>query len=341
MSVHLSIVLLFTGLTGLHSITTVSEVSVKAGGSISIPCLYESEHTHHVKYLCDGYHWVTCSYTVKTDQAGSSQKFSISDDKDQRIFTVTINDLTDDDSHYWCVVEIKDGSDVGKYFRLSVTRGSPQLYVDHQEMTGFNGGDVTINCYHSISGEGGWCRLGGSCVKESSGSIDGTKVIINVNVPGVVTVTMRGLRTESSGWYFCVKGDLQMPVHLTVNERPTTTAAPLTTVPVDPTTDPAAEAPAQSDYYGASIYPLSLMIALTVLTIILIVTSLIWFMLKRYSQTKAQSSALTVRKRRRKLNASHAEGDVDVLYRSVVIKRQQDVQRVERNEQDVTYSTLA
>uniref|UniRef100_A0A3Q1GYP3 Immunoglobulin domain-containing protein n=1 Tax=Anabas testudineus TaxID=64144 RepID=A0A3Q1GYP3_ANATE len=99
------------------------EVSVKAGGSISIPCLYESEHTHHVKYLCDGYHWVTCSYTVKTDQAGSSQKFSISDDKDQRIFTVTINDLTDDDSHYWCVVEIKDGSDVGKYFRLSVTRG--------------------------------------------------------------------------------------------------------------------------------------------------------------------------------------------------------------------------
>uniref|UniRef100_A0A3Q1H1G4 Immunoglobulin domain-containing protein n=1 Tax=Anabas testudineus TaxID=64144 RepID=A0A3Q1H1G4_ANATE len=204
---------------GLHSITTVSEVSVKAGGSISIPCLYDSKYTHHVKYLCRGHKWVTCSYTVKTDEAGSSQRFSISDDKDQRIFTVTINNLTDDDSHYWCIVEIKDGSDVGKYFRLSVTRGSPLLYVDHQEMTGFNGDDVTISCYHSISGEGGWCRLGGSCVMESSGSIDGTTVIINVNVPGAFTVTMRGLRTESSGWYFCVKGDLQMPVHLTVNEK--------------------------------------------------------------------------------------------------------------------------
>ncbi|XP_026207619.1 uncharacterized protein LOC113156600 [Anabas testudineus] len=227
MSVHLSIVLFFTGLTGLHSITTVSEVSVKAGRSISIPCLYDSKYTHHVKYLCKGYYWMTCSYTVKTDQPGSSQKFSISDDKDQRIFNVTINNLTDDDSYYWCAVEIQGFIDVMTFFQLSV-RGSPQLYVDHQEMTGFNGGDVTISCYHSISGEGGWwCRLGGSCVMESSGSIDGTTVIISVNVPGAFTVTMRGLRTESSGWYYCVKGDLQMPVHLTVNEkqeRPSTTA---------------------------------------------------------------------------------------------------------------------
>uniref|UniRef100_A0A3Q1H7W7 Immunoglobulin domain-containing protein n=1 Tax=Anabas testudineus TaxID=64144 RepID=A0A3Q1H7W7_ANATE len=216
MSVHLSIVLFFTGLTGLHSITTVSEVSVKAGRSISIPCLYDSKYTHHVKYLCKGYYWMTCSYTVKTDQPGSSQKFSISDDKDQRIFNVTINNLTDDDSYYWCAVEIQDDTQLF----LSFPPDDSTLYVDHQEMTGFNGGDVTISCYHSISGEGGWwCRLGGSCVMESSGSIDGTTVIISVNVPGAFTVTMRGLRTESSGWYYCVKGDLQMPVHLTVNEK--------------------------------------------------------------------------------------------------------------------------
>ncbi len=96
--------------------------------------------------------------------------------------------------------------------------GLPRLFVDHQEITAFNGDDVTIRCHHSISGEIQWCRLGRSCVKEPSGSIDGTTVTINADF----TVTMSGLRTESSGWYFCAKGELQMPVHVTVKERPST-----------------------------------------------------------------------------------------------------------------------
>ena len=108
---------------GIHSITTVSKVSVKAGGSVSIPCLYESQYTHHVKYLCKGRVWLTCSYEVQTNQPDSSGKFSISDDKQQRIFTVTFNNLSDNDTDYWCAVEIKDRPDDEKYFQLSVTRG--------------------------------------------------------------------------------------------------------------------------------------------------------------------------------------------------------------------------
>ena len=57
---------------------------------------------------------------------------------------------------------------------------------------------------------------------EPSGSIDGTAVTIDRSVPNVFTVAMSGLRTESSGWYLCVQGDLQIPVHLTVTEKPTT-----------------------------------------------------------------------------------------------------------------------
>uniref|UniRef100_A0A8P4G1N9 Immunoglobulin domain-containing protein n=1 Tax=Dicentrarchus labrax TaxID=13489 RepID=A0A8P4G1N9_DICLA len=179
-------------------------MSVKAGGSISIPCLYEPEYTHHVKYLCKGSNRGSRSCKVKTDQPDSSGKFSISDDKQQRIFTVTINNLMMDDTDYWCAVEINlNNSDV-KLFQLSVT------------------GDVTIHGSYSNTGEIEWCRLGGSCVKEPSGSIDGTRVTINANVSNVFTVTMSGLRTESSGWYFCTKGLLQMPVHVTVKERPST-----------------------------------------------------------------------------------------------------------------------
>uniref|UniRef100_A0AAQ4PIZ5 Immunoglobulin domain-containing protein n=1 Tax=Gasterosteus aculeatus aculeatus TaxID=481459 RepID=A0AAQ4PIZ5_GASAC len=196
-------------------------VSVKAGGSISIPCLYSSQYTNHVKYLCKGYYWNYCTHEVKTNQKNSA-KFSISDDKIQKIFTVTVNKLTNNDSHYWCAVEINDGADDRDYFHLSVTTGTNSLYVDNQEKTAFLGGDVTIKCHHQRNpGEMRWCRMGSSCVTQRSGSIDGTEVTIDRNVPNVFSVTMRGLKTESSGWYLCVSGNLQFPVRLTVTEQPT------------------------------------------------------------------------------------------------------------------------
>nr|XP_046258793.1 uncharacterized protein LOC124066454 [Scatophagus argus] len=218
MTVQLSFLLI---LTGIHSITTVSDVSVKAGDSISIPCLYDSQYRDNVKYLCKGYYWFSCSLTVKANQQ-NSEKFSISDDKTQRIFTVTIKNLTDQDSDYWCAVDVTGALDVLNYFHLSVTGGSPGLYVDRQEITGVIVENITINCYHHNPGEMKWCRRGSSCVTGSSGSIDGTTVAINASISNVFTVTMSGLRTQSRGWYMCVKGDFQMPVHLTVSERPTT-----------------------------------------------------------------------------------------------------------------------
>lgn len=53
----------------------------------------------------------------------SSGRFSISDDTNQGIFTVTINKLTDEDtqSHYWCAVKIRRSLDVKKELQLSVT----------------------------------------------------------------------------------------------------------------------------------------------------------------------------------------------------------------------------
>ncbi|XP_051272572.1 polymeric immunoglobulin receptor-like [Dicentrarchus labrax] len=279
MALHLSVLLIFTGLTvaGIHSVTTVSKVSVKAGGSISIPCLYDPKYTHHVKYLCKGSNVGSCSCKVKTDQPDSSGKFSISDDKQQRIFTVTINNLMMDDTDYWCIVEINDLNSDGKPFQLSVTRGWPQLFVDHQEITGFNGEDVTIHGSYSNTGEIEWCRLGGSCVNESSGSINGTRVTINANVPKVFTVTMSGLRTESSGWYFCTKGLLQMPVHVTVKERPSTTE------PVNHTAVSAYGEPTtvQGGNHSVSIHLKSFIIRLSVLISIVMVASFIWFMFKR------------------------------------------------------------
>ncbi|KAI3363262.1 hypothetical protein L3Q82_011890 [Scortum barcoo] len=226
MAVQFVILLILTGLSGIYSVTTVSQVSVKAGGSITIPCLYESWYIKNVKYLCKGGHWNSCSKEIKTNQPNSG-KFSISDDKSRRIFTVTIKDLTDTDTgYYWCALEIDGGSDAGQYFYLSVTRGAPSLSVSPQEVRGFEGEMININCPRlspNNSGKMEWCKLGSSCVTVwSSGSIDGATVTIKSTVHNIFTVTMSGLRIESSGWYWCDDGGQQMPVHVTITERPTT-----------------------------------------------------------------------------------------------------------------------
>ncbi|XP_071385468.1 polymeric immunoglobulin receptor-like [Centroberyx affinis] len=234
--------LILCGLIGIHSITTVSKVSVKAGGSISIPCLYDARYINHVKCLCHGNDWSSCTYVVKTNQPSLSGKFSISDDTKQRIFTVTINDLVvQDTSYYWCAVEIEILPDVKKKISLDVSADKPTLYVDQQEITGFEGGNVTVKCHYTgSSGLMKWCGLDGgvawTCVK--SGNINGARVTIDASVPNVSIVTMSELKIKSSGWYLCRKGNLQMPVHVTVHKQTsttTTTVSPTATI-MSPTT---------------------------------------------------------------------------------------------------------
>uniref|UniRef100_A0A672IW39 Immunoglobulin domain-containing protein n=1 Tax=Salarias fasciatus TaxID=181472 RepID=A0A672IW39_SALFA len=242
MNFYFYILFLLSGLTGQwhpsiktniayvsweYFVTTVTKVSVKAGRSLSIPCLYGTQYRNLVKYLCKGYRWRSCSYVIKTDGQRKPKKFSISDDKDQSIFTVTIRELTNADSHFWCAVEIDSNYDAGEYFHLSVTTGkttypcSPILSVTDQKITGFVGKNVSIEFHNCISDRLQWCRLGGACVENPSGLMDGTRVIINKTGHKDFTVTLSGLKLESGGWYLCSSGEYQMPVHLSVYGKPT------------------------------------------------------------------------------------------------------------------------
>ncbi|CAI5654313.1 unnamed protein product [Oreochromis niloticus] len=338
MAAHLIILLLFSVLKGVHSITTVSKVSVKAGQSISIPCLYESQYKNHVKYLCEGYYWRNCNDAVKTNKPDALGKYLISDDKKLNIFTVTINQLTYENTDYWCVVEINNGPDDGQYFQLSVSSGTPSLYVAHQRITGYIGESITIRCHHSNSGEMKWCRLGRNCVTGSSGSIDGTTVTAHMTDPNVFTVTMSGLKSEDSGWYWCAKGDIQIPVYLK-----------LITI-------------GENKQHRASFDPRILIIPLSVLIWIVIVVLFIWFIL-RHKQRKADSSVTPVaeeeiiysdvRPKKRSLakvdkevtysevrlnekrKSSFAESETEILYSSVVRK-----QRMKRGDGKDTGVTL-
>uniref|UniRef100_A0A4W5LQJ0 Immunoglobulin domain-containing protein n=1 Tax=Hucho hucho TaxID=62062 RepID=A0A4W5LQJ0_9TELE len=198
----------------------LGHVSVQTGGSIIFPCHYDLNHINHVKYWCKGYVWVLCSYVVRTDHPKSSGKTSISDDLNKRIFTVTMTNLTSWDSeNYRCVVEINGP---GLYF-LPLCSGTPELYVEQQEVTGVERGSVTVLCYYSNTGDMKWYRMGGDGVSGYSGTLHGTSVTLMDNSDSnnrkVLTVTMSGLKMENTDWYWCRVGELEMPVHITVSQQ--------------------------------------------------------------------------------------------------------------------------
>ncbi|XP_074502142.1 polymeric immunoglobulin receptor-like [Sebastes fasciatus] len=378
MPVHVTVIEQLT--TGIDSqIVTVRRVSVNHGGSISIPCLYDPRYTDHVKYLCKGYWWPGCSDVVNTSQSHNSGKFSISDDTNQTIFTVTVNDPTDDGSEYWCAVKIDEGSDVKEYFHLSVTRGIPSLYMDKQEIAAFEGGSVTVVCRYEYADVTEWCRLGGSCVASLNGSIDGTKVTINASVPGVFTVTMSELRMESGGWYWCDNGDFQMPVHITVttttttmspntanftetppnttqHSSPFTSAQPHTAQPTNSTINGTGGENLQGQHKSSTM--VAILTPTLVLLLLMVLAAFIGYRIRR-SKTKPEGSDITagsqigsdpdvnyatiVHKQHAaaKQKGSPVGSDPDVNYATIVLKQHTAAQQKNKTpEESVTYSTI-
>ncbi|KAJ8339660.1 hypothetical protein SKAU_G00342930 [Synaphobranchus kaupii] len=130
---------------------------------------------------------------------------------------------TGDSGYYWCAVEIKDAVDESSYLYLSVTAGTPGLSVYQQEVTGVEGGHVSVQChYNEPNDRKSWCRAGDTCVEASSGKSRRTE-IKDASSEKVFNVTVRELNREDTGWYWCVAGKLQIPVHITVTQKTTTT----------------------------------------------------------------------------------------------------------------------
>ncbi|XP_038826924.1 uncharacterized protein LOC120026172 [Salvelinus namaycush] len=333
-------------------------VSVKTGSSTTIPCRYDLKYKTHVKYLCKVDYLVRCSPDVHSK---SIHKASISHDINKQTFTVTMTDLEPEDSgRYWCAVEINGGSEVMiERFQLSVTPGTPELYVDQQEVTGVEGGSVIMNCYYSNTGNRKWwCRIGGSvsCVKRDSGTLDGASVTLQQTTDAprgnVLTVTMSGLKMENTGWYRCGVGDLMMPVHITVRRQPTTQSTTTMTTTKAPTTEqssfsPTAE-PVQTDntVQGpeggkekdsmSSIDLKMLLIPLGMLVVVISGVLVTWKMWRKHKDNKAMDQTTNTSG-----DPFPANGD-DVMYSTVVPKRRNQLNVQTKAESDnVVYSSLA
>lgn len=85
------------------------------------------------------------------------------------------------------------------------------LSVSSQNVSGYEGGNVTIRCH----GASHWCTIGGSCVGGDGVFPERTAVSDD---GGVLNVTLWPLQKEDSGWYYCSNDVSQMPVYVTVME---------------------------------------------------------------------------------------------------------------------------
>ncbi|XP_048866265.1 polymeric immunoglobulin receptor-like isoform X4 [Brienomyrus brachyistius] len=89
-----------------QSVRTETLVSAQRGRPVTIPCYYDQNSKDKTKYLCRGYEWDSCSRIAQSDGEQSRGTVSVSDDRDQIVFNVTIRDLQEEDfDYYWCAVE--------------------------------------------------------------------------------------------------------------------------------------------------------------------------------------------------------------------------------------------
>ncbi|KAL6471825.1 hypothetical protein MHYP_G00204750 [Metynnis hypsauchen] len=83
----------------------------RAGGGVNISCKYPQPHRNESKFLCkrENNNNTRCNSRIFVKQSRkwkNNGNFSVFDDPEQQIFTVTINSLTEEDSgEYWCGVE--------------------------------------------------------------------------------------------------------------------------------------------------------------------------------------------------------------------------------------------
>ncbi|XP_078098046.1 uncharacterized protein LOC144511685 [Mustelus asterias] len=124
------------------------------GRSITINCNYKGKYKQNVKYWCHG--WTEqCSYLVRTDDPdGRRGRMSITDNKAQGIFAVTMEDLRSGDAGWYrCGIDIPDlDPKVTVELQISYEPVSvPELRFLSPPNASCSGGSVSVSC-ESVQG---------------------------------------------------------------------------------------------------------------------------------------------------------------------------------------------
>ncbi|XP_051989939.1 polymeric immunoglobulin receptor-like isoform X2 [Xyrauchen texanus] len=199
------------------------EFSLQTGGSVTIPCHYDSKYTKHKKFWCYKAKAVFNFCSILAYANDTKGNLSVIDHPDQSLFTVTMRDLQSKDTgFYWCAVEIEGIflMDEKEMFYMTI-QSVRDLSVVNSSVTGQEGGNISVQCFYSSGYKNKlkqWCRY----KDERCYTVGKTDTSQNASVQisddehKSFSVVMTGLTESDSGWYWCSVGDLQVPVQLTV-----------------------------------------------------------------------------------------------------------------------------
>ncbi|KAM7419049.1 hypothetical protein PAMA_016252 [Pampus argenteus] len=201
--------LLFTLCIALNDVTSAAaliHVSGYEGREAEVSCPYEEKYKSVEKYLCR----TTCSDILIRTTDGRTSRYSIYDDKNKRVFTVSISGLRSTDAGtYWCGFDVFL-FDTYTEVKLDVR---PDRCCDHfTQVQGHEDGQVSISCPYESEHRNNLkyiCRgkqpstcLQGAVIA-SDRKQNGRFSIDDDKTSNQFTVTITSLTRKDSGFYLC------------------------------------------------------------------------------------------------------------------------------------------
>ncbi|KAK2909448.1 hypothetical protein Q8A67_005285 [Cirrhinus molitorella] len=284
----------------------VSSISVTgySGGGVIITCRYERKYTANAKYFCRG-EWSECTDRVKTEDTNkwvNSGRFSLYDDTRAAVFTVTITDLSKQDSDtYYCAVE-RSGLDPKTEVNLMVL--TADCCEKSISLSAAAGGSVNISCKYPQSHSADVkfvCRRSGSdlCAEETSlkesrrWSAEGQIQLYDDREQQLLTGTISHVTQQHSAEYWCgVQSDQGHKSFITRVQINVTEASPL--VPSSSPTASVWKTPTFNNTSGSpnTLKGSSLIISLVLVLLVLIIVCLVLlFLYKKHQSQGGESSS--------------------------------------------------
>ncbi|XP_064187074.1 polymeric immunoglobulin receptor-like isoform X1 [Anguilla rostrata] len=215
-SLHL-LIILWAVLPVTYSLSSLKEIRGQKGGSVWIPCYYDVKYRNSGKLFfyknIFGRHILAQTESILT--TGAADRITIHDDKSLGIFTITMKRLKkSDEGYYYCGLKREKEIEEFDLF-LSVNAGDYGLSINSNRnvFTGQEKGSLAVSCKYTrakyVSFIKYWCRGRDfdSCqeLKRSDSPRHYNKrVSIRDNATSQeFTVTMTGLQSTDSDWYWC------------------------------------------------------------------------------------------------------------------------------------------
>ncbi|XP_029363800.1 CMRF35-like molecule 1 isoform X2 [Echeneis naucrates] len=202
------LVLLFTVLG--RQTDAVIRLSGYEGSQVDVSCSYGEGYESYEKYLCRNNCGSDDDVLIKTTEA-NKDRFSISDDRNKRVYTTTISSLTSQDAGtYWCGVT-RSGKD---YYpaEIRLTLVPDSCCAEITNMQSYDEGSVSFSCPYESQYKNDlkyMCRgrQPSTCLEQavitSTRTQEGRFTLSDEKESGRFTVNITSLTPKDSGPYLC------------------------------------------------------------------------------------------------------------------------------------------